>query len=379
MKPLIFGISALFITVTALPLWQTPYWWVRMYDFPRAQLTVFGVVLIVAMLTITRPQSRWGWGLFALLIAATLYQTFSMVPYTPFYPVQVQDALAKDAPQPSEEARGEEIKLLVSNVLIRNRQSDAWLRMVRQANPDIILAVETDAWWAAQLEPLHADYPHRLEVPQDNTYGMILMSRWPLKEAKVRHLVEETVPSIWATIATPAGAEIKLIGLHPRPPRPDTQQHSDLRDAELIKVAREVSSWQDDTPVIVAGDLNDVAWSASTRLFQRLSGLLDPRIGRGRYSTYHAQYPVLRWPLDHIYHSEHFLLGGLELLDPCGSDHFPVSITLALRPAVAPILQDQPEPQEGDEDQARDVLKDRHEREREETREDLEERDAHDR
>ena len=122
----------------------------------------------------------------------------------------------------------------------------------------------------------------------------------------------------------------RRINRHPRPPSPTESDGSDERDAELVIVGRAAES--SDLPVIVAGDLNDVAWSRTTRLFRKLSGLLDPRIGRGMYNTFHAKLPGLRWPLDHLFHSHQFTLVGMQRLDDVGSDHFPILVELALSP-----------------------------------------------
>ena len=57
----------------------------------------------------------------------------------------------------------------------------------------------------------------------------------------------------------------------------------------LIAVARSIAETAQ--PVVVTGDLNDVAWSATTRLFRKISGLFDPRVGRDMFNTFHADYP----------------------------------------------------------------------------------------
>jgi endonuclease/exonuclease/phosphatase (EEP) superfamily protein YafD len=85
-------------------------------------------------------------------------------------------------------------------------------------------------------------------------------------------------------------------------------------------------------PAIVAGDLNDVAWSYTTRLFQRISGLMDPRLGRGLYNTFHARNPLMRWPLDHVFFDPEFRLCRLERLGDIGSDHFPILAELSFEP-----------------------------------------------
>jgi hypothetical protein len=81
---------------------------------------------------------------------------------------------------------------------------------------------------------------------------------------------------------------------------------------------------------VVLGDLNDVAWSSSSRLFRKVGGMGDPRVGRGLYPTFTAKYPILRWPLDHMFVTPHWTLVGLERLDSTGSDHFPIRYTFCL-------------------------------------------------
>ncbi|KPQ28321.1 MAG: hypothetical protein HLUCCX14_11005 [Marinobacter excellens HL-55] len=96
----------------------------------------------------------------------------------------------------------------------------------------------------------------------------------------------------------------------------------------MLIIGREVDSR--DKPTIVAGDFNDVAWSRTTKLFQKASGLLDPRVGRGMFNTFNARNPLLRWPLDHVFHSNHFKLVRMARGPAWGSNHFPIFIELSL-------------------------------------------------
>ena len=97
-------------------------------------------------------------------------------------------------------------------------------------------------------------------------------------------------------------------------------------------VGKEIGDDPADEPTIVSGDLNDVAWSHTTRLFLRLSGLLDPRVGRGFYNSFHAQHWFIRFPLDHFFHSNDFRLVELRRLEEVGSDHFPMLLELSYEP-----------------------------------------------
>jgi endonuclease/exonuclease/phosphatase (EEP) superfamily protein YafD len=218
------------------------------------------------------------------------------------------------------------LRLLISNVLMENQQSTDFLKLVAETNPDLIFAVETNDRWDRDLGSLDRDYPHTVKHPQGNHYGMHLFSRLELENVRLRFLVDEDVPSLRVTVKLRSGERIEFFGLHPRPPDPG--HDTDERDAEILIVGREVRECT--RPAVVAGDLNDVAWSDTTRLFQTLSGLLDPRRGRGMFNTFHSRYPVFRWPLDHVFHDRRFALVRLQRLRSIGSDHFPVLTELQL-------------------------------------------------
>lgn len=99
-------------------------------------------------------------------------------------------------------------------------------------------------------------------------------------------------------------------------------------------------------PRLVIGDFNDVAWSRTTRLFQKVSRLLDPRKGRGFFSTFQADFWFMRFPLDHIFCSKHFSLVELKKLSACGSDHFPIVAELACEQCNSNVEPPEPDKEE---------------------------------
>lgn len=325
----IFFLSAtlLLVVMTALPMSRSEVWWVRALDFPRLQLAVFALALLLIELVILDRSSVGMWLLVAAGVACLAWQAWWIVPFTRLVAVEVKDAPSDDDPENS-------IRVLTSNVLGSNRQSGKLLDRVRENSPDILVTLESNAWWQSQLDPLESEYPHAVKCPLENLFGMHVYSRLPLSDSRLEYLVEDGIPSIHTSITLRSGRKVSAHFLHPTPPNPEYNDESSARDAELVMVAKRVA--ENDEPTIVCGDLNDVAWSSTTRLFRKLSGLLDPRVGRGMFNTFHAGWWFMRWPLDHLFHSKHFTLKEIRRLPSIGSDHFPLLTALQFTPEFSP-------------------------------------------
>jgi endonuclease/exonuclease/phosphatase (EEP) superfamily protein YafD len=295
---------------------------VRSFDFPRLELAILAAVLLAAQWLLLDRAQPFTWVLAAATLACLMYQTWWILPYTPLFPKEVETA-APDG--------GDTFTIVCANVLTPNRNATGLLDMVRMEQPDVLIAVETDRWWEEQLDALEAEgWRHALKCPLDNLYGMHVYSRLPLEDAAIQFLVEDDIPSAHAAVVLRSGRRLRLHCLHPKPPSPTENPESGERDAELVMVGKSVADAE--LPVVVAGDLNDVAWSTTTRLFRKVSGLLDPRVGRGMFNTFHAKIPFARWPLDHLFHSRDFTVARIRRLPAFGSDHFPIVVQLVLAP-----------------------------------------------
>ncbi len=151
-------VASITVLWSVLPLFRHEAWCIRVFDFPRIQVTVITLLVLVAYIAVS------GWddvedGLFivALSLCAAL-QLKRIARYTPFFPRQLKSAAA-----PAADAT---LSVLVSNVYTPNREADALIRVIRRHDPDIVLAVETDAWWECALDVLATDDPFALRHPR---------------------------------------------------------------------------------------------------------------------------------------------------------------------------------------------------------------------
>ncbi len=315
-------IGIFMIIATLLPIINHEGWWIRVFDFPRLQIAVIILITLFLYILIHRPENYFDFAFIIVLSGCFIYLCYVIFPYTPISGTQVNRV--------SEIDKDNNISILSSNVLMTNREAQGLIDIIARSNPDIILLVETDQWWSEKVSFLEAEYPYHVEKTLDNTYGMILYSRLELVEPEVLFLIERDVPSIHSYVKLKSGQKIRLYCLHPKPPTPTQNDQSTERDAEILLVGKLVKARKE--PAIVTGDLNDVAWSYTTNLFQKTSQMLDPRIGRGFFNTFNAKIPMLRWPLDHVFHTRGFQLRDIKTLPFYGSDHFPIYFALQYVP-----------------------------------------------
>lgn len=304
----VYIVSIIFIISPFLPATGNPYWFFRTSDFIRLQSIIIQVICIALLLIFNN-----GFGLFHLILLIALalslgYEITKVFKYSSLHPRK----------KPDFPSHGK-VSILAANVLQTNTAYEKFLSVVKHHDPDLVLIMESNKAWEDALKSLEESHPHTVQIPLENFYGMHLYAKQKPKNIKVQFQIEEDVPSIFFDYKI-GDQDVCFTCLHPAPPSPTENETSKERDAELMLTGKHIREL--DKPVVVCGDMNDVVWSRTTRLFKKMTAMIDPRIGRGYFSTYHANYWFMRFPLDHLFHTKDLFVKVMERTEHFGSDHF---------------------------------------------------------
>lgn len=198
----------------------------------------------------------------------------------------------------------------------------SWL--LSEDAPDVVFLQEfTDrAQQALETPEVARRYPHRLEAPQPDQFGLAVLSRHPLKDTqKIEPTSMQKTLQLRAMLTLARGKTVRISALHPMPPL--NAVYAQVRDQALMEEARHLA--QSGGLALMAGDFNTTPWSRS--LFATDSQLRRASGIAGSWPNAFGGLSIL--PLDHVLASREWQLLGSNRGPDLGSDHRPVIVRLA--------------------------------------------------
>ncbi len=204
-----------------------------------------------------------------------------------------------------------------------NKDYTAVLNALAVENPDVIGFSEIPPPWLDLLKTNLKDYRH---VVADTRYGGIaIFSRLPFNHSEIKYYGDWHRPRAIAEIMTGGGA-VSVVCAHPSVPniRPE------LRNGELKLLAEELRALSKTNPTVLIGDLNCTPWSYYFSQLLQHSDFVDTEQGFGFQPTFSAFFFVPLVTIDHCLVSRDIGTITRRTGTRVGSDHLPVTVTLAL-------------------------------------------------
>jgi len=249
-----------------------------------------------------------------IVLAAIIQQLMIIWPYLP---------LSKDK-NLSLAINHNKLTVASCNVLMHNSNYQQLVKDCIQLNADILFLTETNERWVEAFEEMAGTHPHKFRHPNEDTYGLMLLSKLPFEIDEVHYDPICNTPNISATIPISNEQNIRFYGIHPKPPLDDVRYRAqnlffnELQD----KIASE------SLPTIVTGDFNTCPWHPKLKKLLDSTKLKDPRKNRGLVNTFPQKFPLM--PLDHIYFTNQFIHSKLLCTKLTGSDHLGLYLDLYL-------------------------------------------------
>jgi endonuclease/exonuclease/phosphatase (EEP) superfamily protein YafD len=219
--------------------------------------------------------------------------------------------------------RGPELRVVSLNLQFRNGEHERVLEWLERNPADVVVLQELTPAWQAVFANALDEYPHRFVLSREDPYGIGLLSRVPLEQARAVDFAGDGMPSALAVIRVD-GRPVQVMGVHTRwPVLPSLQR---MRDRGLRNAAKQVRFAS--LPTVLAGDLNLTPYAPAFVTLLRDSGLKDAFGGRRWRPTWRAGFLPLALPIDHVLVPPQACVVAAAVGGDVGSDHRPVHVTL---------------------------------------------------
>jgi len=227
--------------------------------------------------------------------------------------------------QSDEIAAGHEagFKVLLANVLTTNGEHEKLSALLAEERPDFVFLQEVSDGWAARIDQIE-EYPYRHVVPRSGSFGIAMLSRFPIDRAETILSPPRDFPTIVAIVSV-QGETITFTSTHPMPPLGNANY--DARNKQLADVAQIVNG--QDTARVLIGDLNTTMWGNNYRGLIENTGLRNARQGFGLLPTWPTHIPIAKIPIDHCLISDELAVIDIHTGPTIGSDHLPLIVTLS--------------------------------------------------
>lgn len=301
-------IGRIMLCGTAIAAWLAALGaWSPTLDAFASLLPVFAALLLLGLL-MARRGAWW-----TLPIAA--------LGLTPMAVAATREAARTIPAAAADTAR---LRVLTHNVWVDNAGPATTGAAIAGSGADVVLLQETTRARAALIATTRARFPYRTACP-GNACGLTILSRWPIVSSGYfltdRRGHKIGPPLLWADVAVPGMATVRLATVHYPWPLPADAQ------ARRRRALSAALAQGDRTAMIVAGDMNLTPWGAAMRAQDRALAPLT-RMTRA-IRSWPSALPFL--PIDQLYAGPAWGLERVERLAATGSDHRPLLITLGRR------------------------------------------------
>jgi endonuclease/exonuclease/phosphatase (EEP) superfamily protein YafD len=220
-----------------------------------------------------------------------------------------------------------DLRVVSFNVLASNRSFADVVDFIRGSEADVVVLHEVTRRWEQEIEEAAAtfdDWPY--EITEARARGDLFGSMVLVESGAA-------VESFGFALTDPRAIEIllpdgvALLAIHPLSP---SSEFRALQNDRQFLFATDWAAGQDG-PAIVVGDFNATPWSYPFRRLLSTADLSNSARGFGLDLSYPADgNPLIRVPIDHLLFSEGLAVVDRRLGPAMGSDHFPLTVDLAL-------------------------------------------------